>query len=358
MKKLARYLGASSSNRRHDSQDARRSESGTYVDSSATSSYADPNSSFAALPPRPRKKAEMLSDALDRHESEAPPALVAYANATLHNLRNNVKTEGTSVLQQEIENLPLLVASYNSRYDMDLKSFSSCSEFISELPSHECSGKALRAVVRLFDGGTHHTMIDARFHKNGTTSLIALEPGPGLNPLYMPGYVAMKQAIDAEIRGPLKFAVIEGNAQKSKADCVMFALNYALAAFQKRKMLDEWHKSLLKKGKIKNLSPFMSHLMNGYGVYNLSGLRILPPAFYKHTQSTETVAGLNRSQPGAKDTNLSSGRAQAQVESLEDRLENFRVQRDGESRTISIEASRARKIRHVLESLPLQTADD
>lgn len=346
-------MGASSSSRRHDTQDARRSESETYADSSATSHYSDPNSPFAALPPRPRKKAEMLSDALDRHESEAPSALVAYANATLRNLRNNVKTEGTSVLQQEIENLPLLVASYNSRYDMNLKSFSSPSEFVRELPRHECSGNALRAVVRLFEDGTHHTMIDARFHKNGATSLIVLEPGPGLSPVYMRGYVAMKQAIDAEVRGSVKFAMIEANAQKSKADCVMFALNYALAAFHKRKTLDDWHKSLLKKGKIKNISPCLDYLMSGYGVYNISGLNILPPTFYKHTQSRETVAQLDRLQSGAKDTDVSSGRAQAQVESLEDRLENFRLERDGESRTISIEASRARKIRHVLESLPL-----
>ncbi len=96
------------------------------------------------------------------------------------------------------------------------------------------------------------------------------------------------------------------------------------------------------------MTPESQHL-NELGVYLLKGTRLLPANFYKHAHSRRTIDELEADQPGASGTDVRSGRAAVYKESLSRRLEEFQVQRD-KTYSMSIEASRARKIRHALES--------
>ncbi|MEQ7906933.1 YopJ family acetyltransferase [Xanthomonas hortorum] len=275
---------------------------------------------------------------------------MTYANATLEQLQRN-EPISAQILTMEINNLPHLVRSYDTRLNnLNLRCYDSPHEFVQDLHRWRKTGLPCRAVVRLDEeaGRWHRVAFDVRNHESGHTSIIALEPASALNPQHMPGFVKMRQNLATQFGKNISFAVIEAEAQKSKDDCVLFSLDYALAAYQERNSFDEWHKDLRKKGKIQKMRPQNSYLM-GLGVYVLCGIDLLPANFYKHAHSRRTIDQLDAAQPGASDTDVRSGRSARYKESLSSRLEQFRVERE-KSYSISIEASRARKIRHALES--------
>lgn len=77
------------------------------------------------------------------------------------------------------------------------------------------------------------------------------------------------------------------------------------------------------------------------------GEQMLPAIFYKHTHSSSVVEEVDRSQPGSAYTGVSTSGRQQQHESLEQRVQAFRVDR---GYSASIETSRATKIRSALET--------
>ncbi|MCL1499197.1 serine/threonine acetyltransferase [Xanthomonas nasturtii] len=308
------------------------------------------NSAFSALPARPRKKAEALSDAVQSRGHSAPSSLVSYANATLDQLRRN-EPISESLRLMDIENLPHLVRSYDNRLkNLNLRSFDTPGEFLHELGRWHKTGLPLRAVVRLDEDPRrwHRVAFDVRNHENGHTTIIALEPASAYNPDHMPGFVKIRENLTSQFGKKISFSVIEAEALKSIGGCVIFSLDYALAAYQERSTFDRWHKDLRKKGNIMGMTP-ESEYLDDLGVYLLRGTRLLPANFYKHAHSRRSIDELEAYQPGASATDVRSGRAAVYKESLSRRLEEFRVERD-KSYSMSIEASRARKIRHALES--------
>lgn len=355
MKKFFRSLGvggSSSSRFQHHIPEADSAPSSKASTPPASPPPDSPpsNSAFSALPARPRKKAEALSDAVQSRAHSAPSSLVSYANATLDQLRRN-EPISESLRLMDIENLPHLVRSYDNRLNnLNLRSFDTPGEFLNDLSRWHKTGLPLRAVVRLDDDPRrwHRVAFDVRNHESGHTSIIALEPASAYNPDHMPGFVKMRENLTSQFGRKISFAVIEAEALKSIGGCVIFSLDYALAAYQERSTFDQWHKDLRKKGNIKGMAPESQHL-NELGVYLLKGTRLLPANFYKHAHSRRTIDELEADQPGASGTDVRSGRAAVYKESLSRRLEEFQVQRD-KTYSMSIEASRARKIRHALES--------
>ncbi|CAD0326239.1 MULTISPECIES: YopJ family type III secretion system effector XopJ [Xanthomonas] len=310
---------------------------------------------FSGLASRPRRKAELLASELQNSQSSSAnnSSLHQYARNTLDNLASGIQPTHSDTMI-DIDNLHEVVASY--RYeDLNLRAFDSVGDFIDSLEAGRSSQGRQRAIVRDYPN-VHHFAVDVKHHEDGASTLIVLESASAANEKALPGYTKLASMLRSRFGGSARMVVIEAEAQKSLNDCVIFALDFALAAYQKRNSVFEgWHDNLAHHGSIadqgerhKKYGPFDSGLFRNYGVFLIKGWGVLPPIFYKHCQSREVLQGVEKRQPGSLDTNVSTGGNREQDESLSERMDAFTDSRGYRPRNISIEASRATKIRHAL----------
>ncbi|WP_184390939.1 YopJ family type III secretion system effector XopJ [Xanthomonas arboricola] len=313
------------------------------------------HATFSGLASRPRRKAELLATELQNSQSSSAinSSLHRYARNTLNNLASGIQPTPRDTMI-DIDNLHEVVASY--RYeDLNLRAFDSVGDFVDSLDAGRGLHGRQRAIVRDYPN-VHHFAVDVKHHEDGASTLIVLESASAANEDALPGYTKLASMLRSKFGGSARMVVIEAEAQKSYNDCVIFALDFALAAYHKRNSVFEgWHDNLAHHGSIadqgerhKKYGPFDSGLFRNYGVFLIKGWGVLPPIFYKHCQSREVLQGVEKRQPGSLDTNVSTGANREQDESLSERMDAFMDSRGHRPRNISIEASRATKIRHAL----------
>ncbi|CAE6867821.1 hypothetical protein R69746_08214 [Paraburkholderia aspalathi] len=330
--------------------------------SAASSSNSSPTSSPSSyhldnLPKRARDKARALENAL-KHTSIAHtnPQLAAYADAVLQAAsKDGVNPE---ISRHDAENIEALADTYNARYpELNLSCFASPESFLERL--YTSSAPAWRALVRLSNNATHRIAADVRTHADGEKTVLLIESALafGWNAVtgkhdFMAGLLSLQKNVDMHFNN-LKMAVINVDAQKSRIGCMVFSLNLVLSAYQKSDFVSALHERLNDNGRCYESHEGNSEFVSG--MEYIDGVKVLPAVFYKHAHSRATVEEVIRNQPHLQNSNVRTNRSSPH-ETLQDRLQAFRITRKSitgkdRSYSMSIEASRMRKIRKAIEDL-------
>lgn len=185
-------------------------------------------------------------------------SLMEYGRQVARHLSANVQPD-EKILSLDIRNLPLLAASYNRRYpDLDLRHMDSPTRFFDALNDRSSDG-AWRAVVRLADGEQHHVAADVRTRAGAAPTIIVME---GANfYTFVASYFKLRGDSFRQLGTQAKWAFIEVGAQKSAADCVMFGVQFALAAYRELPTFDAWHDNLHHHGTIAHEGDYSSDYM-------------------------------------------------------------------------------------------------
>ncbi|MCC8913262.1 hypothetical protein LOF27_07695 [Xanthomonas euvesicatoria] len=307
----------------------------------------NPGNAFDCLPSKPRRKAKQLQDSIEQNSARMDESLDFYAKAVVGTLLRNEQPT-TQITHLDINNLEKIISPYNQKYEyLNLRSFDGRKDFVDSVSSWRTPGICFRGVMRLGESDDlHHIALDVKNHSDGHTTVIALEPAMATALGNLKGYNELRKNLKASLGDKVSFAVIEAGAQKSTVDCIMFSLNYALRAYYNRDTFIDWHNDLKNTGTIDNKYPPPQNLifLEHENLCILNGMELLPASFYKHAHAKSTLGELESVRPGISSSSLGEG------ESLEDRMESFRVNREERSYSSSIELSRARKIRKAIES--------
>ncbi|ATB60836.1 MULTISPECIES: type III secretion system YopJ family effector AvrBsT [Xanthomonas] len=350
MKNFMRSLGFGSS-RSSRSSSSNWNEQQTDNDeqapaSSPSTSPSQTSSAFSGLPERPRKKAIALEESLNS-SNNIPYEMRMYAEAALSAAKHG---SSEAITKADVENKYYLAHAYNERFpELHLSCHDSAQSFFSEFMT---SGKqAWRSIVRLSPSSLHHAAIDVRF-KDGKRTMLVIEPAlaygmEGGEIKVMDGYETLGKNVQNCLGENGDMAVIQLGAQKSRFDCVIFSLNMALCAYQKDSVFDDLHDCLRRNVRCFSSGERKSILHEN--IEFIEGDKFLPPIFYKHSHSRGVVGEFISNQPEYAHKNVSTGRTNPN-EDLSERVENFRVRRGDLSYSMSIEASRLRKIRKTIES--------
>ncbi|WP_283810883.1 YopJ family acetyltransferase [Bradyrhizobium macuxiense] len=298
----------------------------------------------------------MLAQALERAgQAGIPSSLMEYGQQVAHHLSANIQPD-EKMLSLDVNNFHHLADSYNRRYpDLDLRHMDSPATFLDALTCRS-SDSAWRAVVRLSDGEKHHFAADVRTRAGAAPTVIVME---GANfYTFVTAYFKLRRESPRLLGTESKWAFIEIGAQKSAADCVIFGLQFALAAYRMSSTFDSWHDNLRQYGTIAHEGDYSSDYMPSpdamleYAQINLfHGERFLPAPFYKHSHSSGVIEEVAGHQPSLKEKDLSTSSRDPKTESLAKRLEAFAVQRGSLQYSASIETSRATKIRTALDTM-------
>lgn len=299
---------------------------------------------------------QLLQDVVSRANCEQiAPRLANFGEHVAYRLNvNNQPAE--DILEMDVANFPTIANVYNSRFpELRMEHMDSPSALFAAL-SNRNDTAAWRAVVRIADGAEHHITVDVRTREGQAPTVIVMEPAAMRT--FMPNYWNLMRQAQAQLGHDIKWAFIEVGAQKSPADCVIFGMNHALAAFQKSDLFDEWHENLDMHGTLASPDDVSERflaspdpLMEAAGIKLFNGSEMLPAVFYKHTHSKTVIEDLNDNQPGARDKDVSTSVRERKSESLSDRIQAFTVSRGEREYSVSIEASRATKIRTALSRM-------
>ncbi|MBO4227668.1 YopJ family acetyltransferase [Bradyrhizobium neotropicale] len=260
------------------------------------------------------------------------------------------------LLSLDLANLHRLADSYNSRYrDLNLKHMDSSAKFLEALADRS-SDRAWRAVMRLADDEMHHFAADVRTRAAAPPTVIVMEPTDLYT--FITPYSRLRRTTLQQLGTEPKWAFIGIGVQKSPADCLMFGMQFALAAHQELSTFDDWHDNLHRHGTIadegddsSNYIPSPDAMLEHAGINLFHGEKFLPALFYKHSHSRGVIDGVASYQPGIRDEDVSTSRRDPKTESLAARLEAFAVQRGSRQYSASIETSRATKIRTALDRM-------
>lgn len=314
----------------------------------------DEDTSSRDRSPRINEKLELLAQTLERaRQAGIPSSLMEYGQQVAHHLSANIQP-GEKILSLDIDNFHHLATSYNRRYPgLDLRHMDSPAKFLDALTDRSAES-AWRAVVRLADGEMHHFAADVRTRAGAAPTVIVMEGARVYT--FVTTYFKLRRESLQQLGTEPRWAFIEIGAQKSVADCVMFGLQFALAAHRSTSTFDSWHDSLHQHGTIAREDDCSSHYMPSpdamleYAQINLfHGQNFLPALFYKHSHSSGVTEEVEGHQPGLKEKDLSTSGRNPKTESLAQRLEAFAVQRGSLHYSASIETSRATKIRTTLD---------
>ncbi|WP_281035185.1 YopJ family acetyltransferase [Mesorhizobium tamadayense] len=314
------------------------------------------NASSRSRSSRVNEKIELLGQTLERaRQTGTPSSLMEYGRQVAHYLSANTQPD-ERILSLDINNFHHLAASYNRRYpELDLRHMDSPATFLDTL-NDRSRDRAWRAVVRLSDGEKHHFAADVRTRAGAAPTVIVME-GANFYTFVAPHFKLRAASLE-QLGAEPQWAFIEIDAQKSAADCVMFGLQFALAAHRESPTFDSWHDNLHQHGTMAREGDCSSDFMPSpdamleYAQINLfHGERFLPAPFYKHSHSSSVIAEVAGHQPGIKERDVSTSRRDPKTESLANRLEAFAVQRGSRQYSASIETSRATKIRTALNMI-------
>ena len=306
--------------------------------------------SLENLPKRARSKAMALEDAVNNAPpASLPPEMAAYADAVLR----VAETGGAykEILEHDAQNIQTLADAYNAAHpDLKLQCLGSRAAVLERLQS--CHEPAWRAIFPLSRGSNHQVAVDIRTHSDGKKTLLLLEPlvSRKWNPNerrhdFIAGLTPLLENIGIPSNN-CKMAVIDAQAQKSKIGCVIFCLNFALSAYRENGFFNGLHARLHDTGRC--VEGPTSQVLDGMEF--VDGTRTLPVTFYKHANSRATVKKVIGHQRSLRDKNVSTNQSTGH-ETLLDRVRNFQITRGELSYSISIEASRMRKIRKAIEDL-------
>ena len=330
----------------------RQQSAGPSTAQNTQSSPARSSSSYHLenLPRRARNKATALEDAVKNSSvGQTHPQLAAYADAVLRAAGKDGVNPEISTLDSE--NMETLAGAYNARHpDLNLQCFPWAEIFLERL--HTSSEPAWRALFRLTTQNRHKIAADIRTHADGGKTVLLLESG--LSHVwdstkkqynFIPGLQSLQKNI-ATHSSNCKMAVIDIEVQKYNIGCTIFSLNFLLNAYQKNDFFNRLHERLHESGRC--FEGHQSEVIGG--MEYMEGTKILPPIFFKHAQSPETVEDFAKHQADLQNHNVSTCRS-GPPETLQERTQNFRITRGERSYSMSIEASRMRKIRKAIEDL-------
>lgn len=303
------------------------------------------------LPRRARKKAEDLIQAVENSDiARTNPQLAHYADVVLRIVGYSAPTPEVSTL--DAENLPILVESYNKRYpNLNLTCFDDPRVFLSHL--WQSSESSWRALVKL--GNSHRVAVDIRTYDDGRKTLLIMESARahGLdqenNLRFTTGIEYLHENIATYFQGMCHMSIIDVAAQKSMIGCMSYALNFAINSHHNAAFFDSLHARLHDSGRCFNDEDGKSEVLKGMEF--VEGEQVLPALFYKHAQSRGTINSVLQHQPHLADADVRTNRSEP-AETLDDRARAFRITRDDLSYSMSIEASRMRKIRNAIENDP------
>ncbi|MFB9264625.1 YopJ family acetyltransferase [Bradyrhizobium erythrophlei] len=307
-------------------------------------------------PARINEKLQSLGQTLERAgQAGISSGLMEYGQQVVRYMSADIQPD-QELLSLDIDNLHRLVDSYNRRYpDLNLKYMDAPAKFLEALADRS-SDSAWRAVVRLADGEMHHFAADVRIRAGAPPTVIVMEPADLYT--FVTAYSRLRREALQQLRTEPQWAFIGVGAQKSSADCVIFGMQFALAAHRESSIFDGWHNNLHRHGTIAeegdespNYIPSPDAMLEFAGISLFHGERFLPALFYKHSHSRGVIEEVARYQAGIKGEDVSNSRRDPKTESLAGRLEAFAVQRDSLRYSASIEASRATKIRTALDGM-------
>lgn len=332
---------------RHDT--IRHAQTGNFTSTSPSGEAAPDTSRFSHLPPRAERKAQALAEAL--RFANINPQLAHYAQRVLDTVANSQPTREISNL--DAKNLPILIRTYNAKYPgLNLGYARSPAEFRATLAATHAP--SWRSISILDPRGSHRIAIDVRTHYDGRKSLLVMETAQALKrdennqPLLLNGYQEFISDLKDEFGAWASMAVIDVGAQKSKIGCQAFCFDFALHAFHKSDFFDDLHQRLHNHGQCFADSD-KAELIDG--MEYIRGMKILPAIFYKHAESRATVDTVLHEQPDIAGKDVSTNR-DGPAETLHERVRAFGIQRDARPYSMSIEASRIRKIREAIENDP------
>ncbi|WP_443191124.1 YopJ family type III secretion system effector XopJ [Pseudomonas indica] len=312
----------------------------------------DPHaSSFSQLPPRAARKARALADTL-RLASNVNPELAHYAQRVLATVVNSQPTREISNL--DAKNLATLVRTYNAKYPgLSLQYAKTPREFRDSLA--DTNEASWRSIAILHARGAHRVAIDVRTHADDRKSLLVMETAEAFKHdedndeiLLQHGYQEFIENLKHRFGSDVSMAVIDVRAQKSKIGCQQFCFDFALNAFHHSDLFDDLHQRLHDHGRCSTREDEAEFID---GTEYISGAKILPAVFYKHAESRTTINTVLRQQPAIAGQDVSTHRG-GPTETLQERVRAFRIQRGEVTYSMSIEASRIRKIREAIENDP------
>lgn len=311
----------------------------------------DPHTlSFSQLPPRAGRKARALADTL-RLANNANPELAHYAQRVLATLVNSQPTREISNL--DAKNLATLVRTYNAKYPgLNLQYAKTPREFRDSLAA--TNDASWRSIAILHARGAHRVAIDVRTHDDGRKSLLVMESVAAFKHdengevLLQDGYQEFIENLHHRFGDDASMAVIDVRAQKSKIGCQQFCFDFALNAFHKSDLFDDLHQRLHDYGQCSTREDEAEFID---GTEYISGAKTLPAVFYKHAESRATINTVLDQQPAIAGQDVSTHR-NSPSETLQERVRAFRIQRGEITYSMSIEASRIRKIREAIENDP------
>ncbi|WP_309500929.1 YopJ family acetyltransferase [Bradyrhizobium arachidis] len=308
------------------------------------------------IPARVDEKLQLLGQTLERaSQAGISSGLVEYGQQVARYLSAN-KQPDEELLSSDLANLDGLADSYNGRYSgLNLKYMDSPAKLLEALADRS-SDSAWRAVVRLAEGESHHFAADVRTRAGAPPTVIVMEAADLYR--FVTQYTKLRRQTLGQLGTEPKWAFIGVGAQKSAADCVMFSMQFALAAHQKAPTFDDWHDNLHQRGTLadegndsSNYLPSPDAILEFAGINLFHGEQFLPALFYKHSHSGGVIDELASYQPSIKDEDVSTSRRDPKSETLAGRHDAFTVQRDPLRYSASIEASRATKVRTALDRI-------
>ncbi|WP_442783675.1 YopJ family type III secretion system effector XopJ [Collimonas fungivorans] len=304
---------------------------------------------FSHLPSRAERKARALAEALERPNIN--PQLAHYAQRVLDTVANSQPTREISNL--DAKNLAILVRTYNAKYPgLNLGYARSPAEFRATLAATHAP--SWRSIAILDPTGSHRIAIDVRTHDDGHKSLLVMETAQALKrgennqPLILNGYQEFIANLKDKFGTWASMAIIDVGAQKSKIGCQQFCFDFALHAFHKSDFFDDLHLRLHDYGQCFADGDKAEHID---GMEYIRGMTILPAVFFKHAESRATIKGVLGEQPDVAEKDVSTNRY-GTSETLHERVRAFGIKRGAMTYSMSIEASRIRKIREAIENDP------
>lgn len=184
-------------------------------------------------------------------------------------------------------NVQAIVKSGNLRKaDLHLSYHASAASLVESLASSPSGPRRQRAVFRVDNrpGGPHHAAVDIRREPNKPLTLIVVEPATMGHMAHLLSHDDFARMVKSTPGlEDTRIAVIDAEAQKSPADCVMFSMSHASKMHKEQATFDLWHQRLAQAQPLADPALIKAALPEGAGV--LDGLHMLPASFYKHAHS-------------------------------------------------------------------------
>ncbi|WP_328588306.1 YopJ family acetyltransferase [Pseudomonas coronafaciens] len=265
----------------------------------------------------------------------------AYGQAAID--RASGKKTSVSFAELDATHLDAMVDIENQRNPgLNLRHFRDHKELIQALQSDGPS--AFRAIFPQTSPGTgqivrHHVMADVRLHQGRAPTIIITEPAVIVGSQFQ--QLRQHNLTLEDLRKssvPLSHvAILETQAQKTKDDCVMYSLNYAIKAYKNANQFDDIHQGLQRGalptedesrtkttlGALEQNSPYP--LMNG-DTHAAFGADFLPVDFYKHGASLTQARELMK-RPDGRMAGRVNSENHREAENLIQRNQAFRMTR-------------------------------